>query len=621
MLAGRGFNFTLILGSLRPGVNLAQAQSQINAEAQRIRQTGGNGTRNLELTVTPYQAMVTGPVSRALDALTAALLLVLLIACANVANMLVARFLGRRQEFAVRVALGAGRGRLVRQLLTEGALLSVAGCLCGLALAEGAMALVNKLPADTLPVSGAITLHWPVLAAMAAIATLTTLLSSLLPALLAARTDPQAALQLASRGLGSGSGGSRVSRWLVIGEVALSTLLLTATGLLFHTLWNLEHADLGFHTAQVSSFSAVPANSPGFASAGMPVPGTAEGPSIATQMYALLLERMRTAPGVEEAALMSMPPFNGMHVGATGVDVVGVPRTQTRDISTLLTAVSPGYATALGIPMLRGRFIDESDAAGAPLVTVINESFVKKFFPRGNPLQHQLIIGGKDTGMVQPYTIVGVIPDQPDQSINVAATPLILLPYQQVPTGSLFYGMLLKSMTNFVVKTRGNVPVASEMRSIFRQYAPGYALNDFQTMQKTVDDSMASQRLSMDLTASFAGLAVLMLVSGLYGVLAQVVSYRRREIGIRMALGATRNGMAGMIFREGSILIGLGLACGLLLALLLGRLLRSFLYGVQPSDGWSLGGVIIVSLFFGLVASLAPAYSAASVEPIEALRE
>ena len=621
MTNGRGYSFFLVIGALRSGMTVEQAQAQVDAVAQRIRHAGGDGTRDLRFTVSAYQSLVTGPVRPAMGALTAGLLLVLLIACANVANMLVARFLGRRQEFAVRVALGASRPHLVRQLLTEGALLSLVGSVCGLALAEGALVLVNRLPADTLPIAGAVTLHWPVLAMMAAIATLTTVLSSLLPALLASRTDPQAALQAASRGVGSGGGGSRVSKWLVVGEVTLSTLLLMATGLLFHTLWNLEHARLGFNVSQVTEFDAVPANSLGFSNWSEPAAGAPAPVSMAVSMYAPLLQRMRSTPGVEDAALMTMPPFCGIHIGASGIDIVGRSHEMTRDIATVLTAVSPGYAHTLGIPMLRGRFIRDEDGAGAPLVAVVNAAFAKRFFPDGDPLQHGMILGGKATGMVQPYTIVGVIPDQPDASISQAAQPLILLPYQQIPTTSLFYGALLKTVVNFVVKTHGHVPVAGAMRSLFKQYAPGYALDDFQTMQKTVDDSMASQRLSMDLTASFAGLAVLMLVSGLYGVLAQVVSYRRREIGIRMALGATRNGMAGMIFREGTVLIGLGLACGLALSLMLGRLLRSFLYGVQPGDGWSLAGVIAVALFFGLLASVAPAYRAASVEPIEALRE
>jgi predicted permease len=620
MLSGRGYDFFSILGLLQPGVTTAEAQGEVDAATQRIRKGGGDSTTDLAFTVSSYQSLVTGPVRPALDAMLAALGLVLLIACANVANMLVARFLGRTQEFAVRVALGASRQRLVWQLLAEGALLSAAGCLCGLVLAEGALALVNKLPPDTLPVQGAIELHWPVLLSVAAIGTLTTLLSSLLPAMLAARTNPQTALQAASRGLGSGAGGSRISRWLVIAEVTLSTLLLMGTGLLVHTLWNLTHADLGFNVEHVTGFQAFPANAPGFS--GGSLPSAAAAPAAVTaQDYETALEHIRHAPGVQDAALISMPPFSGVHFGADGIDIVGRPKSNAKRVSTLLAAVSADYSRTMGIPMLRGRMIDEQDGPGAPLVTVINQAFAKRYFPDADPLQHQLIIGGKDTGTPQPYTIVGVIPDQPDTSLNDTIQPEVLLPYGQIPTTSLFYGMLLRNVVSFVVKTHGNLPVANEMRAIFRQYAPGYALDSFETMQQTVNDSMASQRLSLYLTAAFAGLAIVMLVSGLYGVLAQLVGYRRREIGIRMALGASRQGMAQMIVRQGLVLIAIGLAAGLCAAVLLGRLLQSFLYGVGIADAWTFAGVVVTALLVGVAASLVPAYRASSVEPIEALRE
>ena len=621
MLAGRGYTFLDILGVLRPGWTTSQAQDDVDAVTRRIRQRGGDGTTNLAYTVSSYQSLVTGQVGPALDALMAALGLILLIACANVANMLIARCLGRQQEFAVRVALGASRQRLVWQLLAEGALLSAAGCVLGLVLAEGAVALVNKLPVDTLPVSGPITLHWVVLLAVAGIGTLTTILSSLLPAMIAARTNPQAALQTASRGLGSGAGSSSITRGLVIVEVALCSLLLVGTGLLCHTLWNLAHTNLGFNTAHVTAFDVFPANSQGFSDGSLPGNPANAPAAVAAQIYASTLERMRHAPGVENAALMSMLPFSGMHFGADGIDIVGRPKSDAIRVSALLSAVSGDYARTMGFPMLLGRMIGEQDAAGAPLVTVVNRAFVKRYFPDTNPLQHQLIIGGKSTGLVQPYTIVGVIPDQPDESLNTTVQPEILLPYRQIPTTSLFYGVLLRTVMSFAVKTDGNLPIAGEMKTIFQQTAPGYALDNFATMKTTVHKSMSSQRLSLYLTAAFAGLAIMMLISGLYGVLAQVVSYRRREIGIRMALGASRKGMARMIIRQGVVLIAIGLAAGLCAAILLGRLLASFLYGVHVVDAWTLVGVVVLALGVGVAASLVPAWRAASVEPMEALRE
>jgi putative ABC transport system permease protein len=617
MLNTRDWSFIGIVGELRTGVTVAQAQSELDAIAGRIRHNNSGST--LKLQATAYQDLVTAPVRPAFYALLGAVALVLLIACTNVANLLIARYLGRQGEFAVRVALGAGRSRLVRQSLTEGALLSILGCIGGFILAALALTLVHKMPGEVIPRSYSIGMHWTVLLALAAIATLTTVLSSLLPALLAARTDPQAVLQAASRGLGSRSGGSGLSRWLVIGEVALSSLLLIGTGLLFHTLWNLEHADLGFDASRVTTFTAMPPDSAGFSNMTTST-DTAHAPtSVAQLVYAPVLARMRTEPGVQSAALITETPFSGAHVN-TGFEILNQPK-DPAGRHAQLTAVSSDYARTMGIATLRGRMVGDGDTAGAPYVVVINQTLAKKYFPNKDPLGQQLDIGGKDTGMLRPYTVVGVLADQAESEVGGSIDPLLLVPYGQVPTTSLFYQALLQTMVSFVVKTGTDAPAVPEIRAAFHQVAPGFALDEFQTMQKLVDTSIFSQRLSLYLTAAFAGLAILMVVAGLYGVLAQLVSYRRHEIGIRMALGATRESMARLILRQGSILIGTGLAIGLGLSLLLGQLVKSFLYHVPVIDAWTYAGVILLSLLVGLVASFIPAYRAASIEPMEALRE
>jgi len=237
------------------------------------------------------------------------------------------------------------------------------------------------------------------------------------------------------------------------------------------------------------------------------------------------------------------------------------------------------------------------------------------------PLGQQLNLGGKDTGMIKPYTIVGVLGDQIDKSVGGEISPAILLPQAQIPTTSLYYQALLRTVVSFVVKTRGNIPVATEMRSVFHQNAPSLALDNFQTMQQAVDQSTFSQRLGLYLVASFAGLAVSMVIAGLYGVLSQLVGYRRREIGVRMALGATRQSVAQMILRQGSVLIGIGLAAGIVMAVFAGRLVESFLYQVRPLDVWTYFAVLLVLPAIGLIAALLPARRAASIQPMQALRE
>ncbi len=621
MLKDRGYDFSSIIGIMRPGVTVAQAQQDVNSIVKNILKGEPEHAEGLALEVTSYQEMLTGNVRPVFLALMGALGLVLLIACANVANLLIARCLGRRQEFAVRAALGASRGRLVGQLIAEGAVLSLLGCALGASLAQLALTGIHKLPNGTIPRADSVTMHWTVLLALAGIATITTVLSSLLPAVLVARTDPQPALQASSRGIGARSVSGKLSGGLVAGEVALSTLLLVGTGLLFHTLWNLAHTRLGFDVGRITTFTAMPADSAGFSAMAVSTDLEHAPISIASTIYEPSLARIRQTPGVRYAALATAPPLSGVDMHSS-FEIVGQPTVHgSKHPSARVTAASDDYAAALGTPVVRGRMISADDTAAAVPVVVVNEALVKKYFPNTDPLQHQIDLGGKDTGMLKPLTIVGVIGDQIDQKIGGDVQPLLLLPYQQVPTTSLFYQALLKTFVAFVVKTRGDMPVAATMRSIFKQTSPDYALDNFQSMQDAVDSNTFSQRLGLYLTASFAGLAIVMVIAGLYGVLAQLVSYRRREIGVRMALGATREGIARMILRQGGVLIGSGLVVGLVVALFAGQLVKSFLYQVKPIDAGTYLGVALLLLIIGSVASLIPAHSASTIEPMEALRE
>ena len=620
MLTQRGYSFFNFIGQLKPGVTLAQAQSELHAVAQRISRNDPEGARDLDLPITSYQELLTGPVRPVFIGLVLALGLVLLIACGNVTNLLAARCIGRSQEFAVRAALGAGRMRLVRQLMVEGAVLSILGCLFGFGLAEAAIDAIHKLPPDTIPRSSEIAVHWTVLVALVAIATLTTVLSSLLPALFVSRTDPQPALQAASRGVGSRSVRGRVSGWLVAGEVALSALLLISTGLLFRTLWNLQHARLGFDLTNVTYFTAMPADASGFGSISVNQNEQAAPPSLATTVYRPLLDRMRHAPGVQDAALVTAPPFSGIDLGSS-FDIIGRAKDAGQSPHARVTAVSGDYAGLMGTPVLRGRMVSEDDTLATPFVAAVNETLAQKYFAGEDPIGKQIDLGGKDTGMLKPYTIVGVLQDQVDHGAAKAISPLVMLPYQQIPTTSLFYPALLKTVVYFVVKTRANIAVAPTMRSVFAQVAPDYALDNFQTLAEARDQNNFSSRLGLYLIAAFAGMAILMVVAGLYGVLAQVVSYRRREIGVRLALGATRQNILTMVLRQGTVLVGCGIVAGVLISLFSGKLVKSFLFGVKALDGWTYAGVVLVLIIVGSLAALIPARRAAAVEPIQALRD
>ncbi len=616
----RGYHFFLVVAQVRPGVSFQQVQADLDRIARNIRSAEPKDTQGLGFTVSSYAEKLTGPVRPVFLGLVAGLALVLLIACANVANLMIARCLSRQQEFAVRAALGAPRSRLARQTVVEGGVVSALGCLFGFFLAWLMLAGVHRLPQGTIPRAEAISLHWNIALILAVIATITTVLSSLLPALLVAKTNPQRALQAASRGLGARSVNRRLSGTLVAGEVALSALLLISAGLLFRTLWNLEHTRLGFDITRITEFSAMPADATGFGNMAVSQ-DTAHAPaSVALLVYQPVLERLRQLPGVRDAALITAPPLSGIEMG-TSFRVLGQPEDEAHKFEARMTAVSDGYAHLMGTPIVAGRMVGDQDAATSPFAVVINQALAQKYFAGKNPLGQQIDLGGKDTGMLKPYTIVGVLGDEVDRSVAQAPQPLLLLPMSQVPTTSLFYPALLKTIVNFVVKTRGDIAVAPAARAVFRQLAPDYALDNFQTMQEAVDHSNFANRLGLYLTAAFAGLAVLMVVAGLYGVLAQLVSYRRREIGVRLALGSTREGVLRIVLRQGTLLVAAGLAVGVVLAIATGRLLKSFLYGVQPSDFWTYASVILLLLAVGSAASLLPALRAASIQPMEALRD
>ena len=394
MLKDRGYNFFNIVGQLRAGSTVQQAQQELNVIAVNIPRDRPD--RVITFHVTAYHELLTGPIRPVLYALFAALGLVLLIACANVSNLLIARCLGRQQEFAVRTALGAQRMRLVRQMLSEGLLLSLLGCGAGLFLAQLAMTGIRKLPARTIPRADLITIHWSIVFVLAAVAMLTTLLSSLLPALLVARVHPQAALQAASRGVGSRTIGGKLSSGLVAAEVAFSTLLLVGTGLLFHTLWNLQQSRLGFETARVTTFTAMPADSTGFSNMAVSEDAANAQASIAALIYQPLLERIRHVPGVESAALATAPPLADMDM-SSDFEIVGQPRDSSVAVARV-TAVSGDYARTLGTPVARGRMISDDDVARAPFVIVINETLARKYFAGKDPIGKQIDLGGKDTG-------------------------------------------------------------------------------------------------------------------------------------------------------------------------------------------------------------------------------
>jgi predicted permease len=395
---------------------------------------------------------------------------------------------------------------------------------------------------------------------------------------------------------------------------------------MFRTLYNLQHLYLGFEENNITSFMAMPGSAAGFFTL-KTSESTNQADSIALRVYAPMADKLRHLPGVVDAAFTNALPFEGIDMH-TSWELVGRPRSpeDANKNQALLRAVSGRYQQLMATPVLRGRTITDEDTAASPYVLTINETLAKRYFPGQNPMGQQIDFGGKtmtdkiESGMQKPYTIVGVMADSIQSKIAEPVIPEIDLPYPQIPVASFYHQFLVASETNYVVKMHGSVEIASAIRNAFHESAPEFALDNFTTMQAAHDQADFNQRLGLYLVASFAGIAVVMVLAGLYGVLSQIVGQRQREIGIRMALGADRHQILRMMLRKGLVLISIGLAVGLLASLGAERSLTSFLYGVSPMDAITYVGVMITLLLVGILAALIPARRAASIEPTQALR-
>jgi putative ABC transport system permease protein len=340
-----------------------------------------------------------------------------------------------------------------------------------------------------------------------------------------------------------------------------------------------------------------------------------------------MAEKLRHLPGVVDVGFTNALPFQGIDMH-TSWDLVGHPRSPeyVEKSEALLRAVSGRYQQLMGTPVVRGRPITDDDTADSTYVATINETLAKRYFAGQDPIGQQIDFGGRtmkdkiESGMQRPYTIVGVLADSVQEQIAEPVIPEIDLTYPQIPIASFYHQILVTSETNYAVKTHGPVEIVSAIRNAFHESVPEFALDNFSTMRAAHDQAEFNQRLGLYLVASFAGIAIVMVLAGLYGVLSQIVGQRRREIGIRMALGADRREILQMMLRKGLLLISIGLAVGLLASLATERSLTSFLYGVSPMDAITYVGVMVTLLLVGVLAALIPARRAASIEPTQALR-
>ena len=590
-LDGRYLN---VIAKLKRGVTIAQAESDLSGVARQIARERPFSNRGWGAGVVSLYEQTTGDVRKALLLLFGAVTFVLLIATANVANLLLMRGTQRQREIAVRAALGASRSRIAGQLLAERFLLSIAGGALGVVLAfTGLRAIVASATALSLPRIDGVHLDLRVLAFSALLCLLTTFLFGLAPALTFSRTDPDDALRQGVRA--TGRGGLRTRRLLVAIEVALSLVLLIGAGLLARSFMNEIGVERGFRTDHILTMRMFFAG-PQYEDNGR-----------RARYLQQILDRVRTLPGVEAASSAHFLPMTGIVSGSCYTRADRPEPAPGLQPSSDYLIISPQYFTTMGIPFLAGRDFNAHDTVATEPGIIVNRAFVRREFGNENPIGKRLNLCWNVTHGI----IIGVVADARQTDLAVEPHPTIFLDNEQTP---MYFGAL-------VVRTAlPPTGVARAVEKIIHNVDPDQAVSHIETMDDVLAESVARPRLESVLLSIFAGIALVLASVGLYGVLAYSVTQRTREIGIRMALGADSGQLVRNIIRDGIVLMIPGVVAGAAAALALTRLISSLLYGVKPADPLTFAGVCGVLLAVGLVASWLPARRASAVDPVGSLR-
>jgi predicted permease len=606
----RDSNFLNGIGRLRPGISAAAARAELSGIQANVVRRYANMDLDKRVAVIGLRELFVGSARSGLLALQGAVFLVWLIACANVAGLMLTRLSARRREIAVRAALGAGRGRIVRQFLTESLLIGAASGLLGYGVAVLCLRLLHHAIAANLSRAADVAINVPVILLLVSLSLLSAILFGTLPALQAASANPQDALHHGTLGAGSGLRQIRLRNFLIVGELALSLVLLFSAGLLLRTLYAMRHLDLGFNQHNLIDAMFFPINGFDIFEKSQPTINTVDLP---------VLERVRALPGVQRAAIVTRAPLSYQVNITDGFHVFGVPG---REQHVELAFATPDAFQVLGIPLRQGRYFTEDDRPSTRAVAVVNEAFVREFLQGKSPLDQRLMLDDdpKDKSILGNVRIVGVIGDAPSGRVGEASIPMAYVDMLQMTPQDPMYP-IASVVGELVVRTqRDPKAMIAAIRNIFTQVSPAVSVGSIQTYRQKIDGELGSQTLAARLLWIFAIAAVLISAAGLYGLLSYTVAQRTREIGVRIALGAQRADILRVVMRQAARLLGTGLALGMLAAFLLGHLLRSFLYGVSQHDGLTLLAVAAVLSLVGLLAAYVPARRAAAIEPTEALR-
>jgi putative ABC transport system permease protein len=596
---------------LKPGVTLEKAQAEMEMIAKRLEQQYPASNTDVRVRLDPLLHKVVGNMSRALWTLLGAVTLVLFIACANVANLLLARVAARRKEMALRAALGAGRWQIIRQLLTENLLLAVAASALGLLLAHWGLSLILTLGHNAIPRHAEVHMDGSVLLFTALASLMTGVLFGLVPAWQASRPMLQAVLQSNSRGVTSGH--DRLRQGLIVAEVSLTLMLLTGAGLLLHSFRNLQSVNPGFSTERVLSFR-------------LDLPKRKYGtPDQQNGFYQALVERLRTVPGIQAAGVASrcpLEPFNWL----AEYQIEGQPEpTSGQGLTMDTTLASPDYFRAMGIPLLRGRVFTDQDNrehvrgtsrehedGGGLNVIIVDEEFARRHWPNEDPIGKQVRIPWGTRGQNPVLTVVGVVARVKVRELSEHGgfVQAYLAAWQAPESGGAVVVKTVVSPETLISAVRAQV----------NSLDPAQPISNLRTVEELRSNSLAPQRVNLALLGMFGVLALTLAAIGLYGVLAYAVTQRRREIGVRMALGAQRSNVLGLVIGNGMRLVVGGMVFGMVGATFLTRVMRTLLFDVTPFDPLTLVSVPVVLSTVALLACWLPARRAAKVDPMEALR-
>jgi predicted permease len=593
------------IAKLKSGIPIQQARAEMAGIAAELAREYPKENNKITVTIDPLRDQVPNQTRALLWALFGASFCVLLIACINLANLLLARAMARRKELTVRAAIGAGRERLVRQLLTESVVLSAAGGLAGLLVAVAALPLLVDLVPASLPIASATILDWRVFVFAALVTVATGAGFGLLPAWRLFRGVDYEGLQEGSR---AGVGGRR--EWtrsvLVVAEITASLVLLVSAGLLIRALWRIQAIDPGFRTDSVMSVQTW-----------LPMPRYAVN-SARMPFYNQVVPNVRALPGVESAAYISSIPM----VQGGGIWPVATPGVDVNEYANSATVgmrvVSPGYFETLGIPFRAGRDVSESDSLDSPQVAVVSESFVRKYWPNQDPIGRKFHFAFANFDYAQQdKTVVGVVGDVRFRGLESRNEPQVYLAYRQLPDNTATFYAPKELVIRYSNQSNSLIPA---VRRIIRQADPEMPIPAVRTLRDVVDLQTAPRATQIRLVVSFAALSLLLAGIGIHGLLSFVVGQRSSEFSLRLALGAQTRSIFSMVLREGLFLACLGMVLGLVLSFFAGRWLEALLAGIGPFDILTVGVSCVVALTLTLSGSLVPALRAMRSDPTSVIR-